>query len=330
MMFSKPTVSIAVTTLIAISLQPAHASVCGVSCSSLQEAHDAIKDLITEDDKGCTYDQPSTDEVNAMEGVVMNMMYASPGDCESITLPIILTAAGYELEEITDVGNQYCIFATVTAGNGIGNRALFPWGSVIVNLEPTAQPLSIDIPHPRNDYKTSNQGIVVFRDTNAKVYVVSGSERDTDVNAPACGGVQDQDDYYAADAAHNDQHGFHAAVLAVADYYTLNGLDHTAIQFHGIGTSSCPGVDAYLTHGRSSSCPATGTDKINYLRNEFLQAASAAGEGSLVATVPGDSPSCDKSGTKNTQGRYLNGIAREDVCDTALQGCGYTQKVCHV
>ena len=86
-----------------------------------------------------------------------------------------------------------------------------------------------------------------------------------------------------SDAAHSIQTGFHVAVSAIDQYYYHHYHDstgttnkshpenddsssnsyhdyyYTAIQFHGMGDTTCPGIDAYVTHGMANMSSSTTT-----------------------------------------------------------------------
>ena len=83
----------------------------------------------------------------------------------------------------------------------------------------------------------------------ARTFIMSGAHRDAN-NAP-CDCVTGPN-YSEADAAHSTEHGFHAAVEATLAHYEGLGEDYTAFQFHGMGESTCPGVDVYLRTAAAS------------------------------------------------------------------------------
>lgn len=75
--------------------------------------------------------------------------------------------------------------------------------------------LSIDIPHPLNDMYTGEEGIAVFKRTDARSFVLSGSHRNTNAD-DSCQGSS----YKIADAAQNIN-TFQSSVEAIMQFYEL-------------------------------------------------------------------------------------------------------------
>ena len=214
---------------------------------------------------------------------------------ECTTIDLRSLTDKYELLYFHDtvVHQSYCIFMTVSRH--------FPWGTVIVwppspstidadnhstttkttaptpTTNTTYHLLSIDCPHPLHDRGTGEMSIAIFKGPNtARSLVLAGAHRNAAVRhnhstheEPSCQGPT----YAISDAAHSNQTGFHAAVMAIdqyhstsynknynnavaeyhpKDYESNNTYHYTVIQFHGMGDTTRPGVDAcHSWHGTS-------------------------------------------------------------------------------
>lgn len=192
-------------------------------------------------------------------------------------------------------------------GDGAVDRG---WGSVIVNNAPTRE-LNIAIMHPMDDWKTEEQGIGIFKASNSRSFFVAGARRY--VGKPsAC-----QPDYAhsSSDAAHNTALMLFAATQEIDAWYGSRRWHQ--LQFHGMGSGACSGVDVYITNGKNLT-PASGDVslklKVNILKEHPTWSVN----------VPGDSPGCSLSATTNVQGRFLNGVSADAVCATSATA--YSQK----
>lgn len=250
------------------------------------------------------YTVPTGSQLTDWKTVIASML---AGNCGTIVLPVSLQS-NFTIQTFNDTGNSrsYCLLAETADGDSDGFFDL-GWGTFIVYAAATTN-LSIDISHPRNDTNTPEQGIVVFKNTGARTFSLANAHRRANSVASSC-----QGSFHVADAAHNTTHTFHATLEAMDTYYS--GLSQTfhSIQFHGMATDSCPGVDVYITHGRNTT--PSGSDPIDDLKANFIAAVPSAW--GLTVTVPGDSPSCTLTGTTNVQGRLLNGVTSGSECGTA-------------
>lgn len=239
---------------------------------------------------------PTTTVITDWKTVVTEML---GGNCDAITLPSTLTGI-YAVTTFTDTGQDYCVAMEILDGDD-DNVVDRDWGTFIVNKSLTRN-LSIDIPHPRNDSNTDDQGIALFKMLSARTFVMAGAHRYANSVVSSC-----QSSYEQADVAHNVENLFFPAVEVIADYYQAISLTYTSLQFHGMGSSQCDGVNVYLTHGMNATPLASET--IVSLQSNLLTAQST-----WTVTVPGDSPGCTLHGTTNVEGRLLNGVASASVC----------------
>jgi hypothetical protein len=239
------------------------------------------------------------------------------GKCDDIALPEHLKMA-YTVGTFTDKQNnvKYCVLME-TLDENKDNRIDRGWGTFIVNHQPTRE-LSIQAPHPLYDIGTETQAMAVFKGVNARSFLLAGSHREAN---PARSTCQPSTGEGEADAGHNDTSLFFVATQALLEYYNANGKEWTAIQFHGMGASSCPGVDAFLTYG-SSAAPQPG-EKILDLRANIAQRNPQ-----WVIRVPGETPACNLTGGTNVEGRLLNNVPADQVC--TIGATAYTGKFIHI
>ncbi len=256
------------------------------------------------------------DVVTAMLDVVDDADPAAA--CDAIALPASL-AGLYDVTAFTDAasGEDYCVLAEIAE---VGDTDKKAWGTFVTDLAP-ARELNLQIPHPLNDSNTPEEGMSVFKAIGARSFLLSGAHRNANDATSPC-----QSSYKEADAAHNVEHMFAPTTEATLAWYQARQLDDElrVVQFHGMGSSTCSGVDAYMTYGRGpgDGTPSPGDDILD------LQAELAAAHPGWVVVVPGGSPTCTLNATTNTQGRLLNGVAAGDVCDTAASQ--YSGRFIHI
>ena len=250
------------------------------------------------------------------------------GQCDDIVLPAGLGGV-YSASTFIDVdnGQNYCVLMEILDqdDNGVVDRG---WGTFIVNPDPSRE-LSIQIAHPIHDIGTAAQGIGVFKGSNSRSFLMAGAHRYANYVCSACQhpecsageAVPEPQDYLEADVAHNVENLFQPAVEELLEFYDGIGTSFAALQFHGMGTSSCPGVDVYMTYGLS--LPPAVDDKILELQSNLMSRNPT-----WTVPVPGDSPSCGLHGSTNVPGRFLNNVAVGDVCTTYASG--YSERFFHI
>ncbi len=251
---------------------------------------------------------PTTAQQADWDTLVTQML---AGQCDGIVLPASL-AGIYTVKTFTDADNSvdYCV-AFETADSDDNNIVDLGWGTFIINPTPLLY-YSIDVSHPKHDSNTDDQGIGIFKGTGAYTYVAAGSHRHANSVVSAC-----QGSFEVADVAHNTENFFHTAVARIH----ASRSDVTSLQFHGMGASTCAGVDVYMTHGSANA--ASPTDPISVLKEKLIEQNPT-----WIVNVPGDTPGCTLHGTTNTQGRLINGVAAGAVCGTGASS--YTGRFIHV
>lgn len=238
------------------------------------------------------------------------------GRCDDIALASLKN--NYSVASFTDKGNntKYCVMMEVVDqdNNAFVDRG---WGTFIVNNAPSRE-LNIQAPHPLFDLDTEAQAIGVFKGVGARTYLVAGAHRDANKERTTC--EPDTGDG-VADASHNSNTIFQSASQAIMDYYNSNNKNWVAIQFHGKATTSCPGVDAFMTYG--STAPPKPGEKLLELKANVLKRHP-----NWVVTVPGDAPPCTLNATDNVTGRLYNNVPATNVCPVAASI--YTGRFIHI
>jgi hypothetical protein len=287
------------------------------SCDTLNKLVDFVKDRMPEEDSSL-YSAPDAQTLVDWRQTISQIM---AGQCETLVLPTTLSNH-YTVLAFTDAadGRDYCVLYE-TGDNDVNGVIDRGWGTFVFSGAGDAKNLSIDVPHPLHDSDTPAQGIAIFKGTNARTFAMAGAHRNA-IDAPSP--CINNPDYKLADATHNAQHTFQATTQALNAHYAAEGQEYTALQFHGMGESTCADVDVYITHGTDQT-PADGA-LIDQLKENF-SAAIPAPWNWLVA-VPGDAPGCNLNGISNVQGRLLNGVTEDSVCQ--IQAAGYSGHFVHI
>lgn len=245
---------------------------------------------------------PSTTEQSAFRQVLKSMLN---GACETIPLPLSLTGI-YTTRSFkdSDTAKTYCTLVEVkdADGNGKVDRG---WGTVIVDNAPKRE-LNIAITHPIDDWKTEEQGIGVFKGTASRTFFLAGARRN--VGTPSM--CQPDSAHSSSDAAHNTAMMLFGATQELDAWYGSKTWHQ--LQFHGMSTTACPGVDIYITNGKNLT-PISG-DKLLAFKTNILSKHPT-----WSVTVPGDASSCGLHASTNVQGRSLNGVVEENICTTAAK-----------
>ena len=242
------------------------------------------------------YVTPTPDEQADFATVVTQMMN---GQC-GFPLPDSLSA-NYQVGPFTDsvTGKTYCVLMEVLSANGrVVDKG---WGTFIVNNNAARPTLNQSAPHPRFDSMTENQAINIFQDTDSGSYLMCGAHRHTSGQT----GGSCEANYGEADCAHQNNTMFHAAVVALDQFYA--GASWTHIQWHG--NAMCPTdptvtMDVFGSQGFAQDQPPDSN--VASLRD--LMAVNQPDY--VFVLTPSDA--CPLNGTENVQGRYLNGA--DNVC----------------
>jgi len=112
---------------------------------------------------------------------------------------------------------------------------------------------------------------------------------------------------------------FHPANVALKAHYPDNNF--TAIQLHGIAEQTCPGVDVMMSYGLSN-VKQDPTQKLMILYAKLQEITTWA------IHYAGDGSGCTMIGTTNPQGRYMNGVPEDQLCNQPASS--YAQTWIHI
>jgi hypothetical protein len=226
------------------------------------------------------------------------------GRCDDIALPSSLSPA-YSVGAFVDGDNHhsYCVLMEILDddANGKVDRG---WGTFMTSATASRE-INVQVAHPLSDTRVEVEGAGIFKGIDGRSYLLAGAHREANSSPSACQAM-----YTDSDVAHNIANCFQATTVQMKSFYDVLGADFTVFQFHGMATTTCPGVNVYLTRGLSSTPVAA--DLIFTLKANLL-----AHNPTWVVSVPGDTPACSLNGTTNVQGCFLNGVEAGSVCFTA-------------
>ncbi|MDJ0764304.1 MAG: C25 family cysteine peptidase [Myxococcota bacterium] len=218
----------------------------------------------------------------------------------------------YELVQITDTGwGDQTLYGLIPASGNTDYRGYY-------FLRPNSAvscALVIEAPHPKYDTRTGVLSSELFREIGARTFAMAGTHRCSNSDATLCDGSttscgSPSQSYRESDMAHTDSAFFQVFHEAASE----ETVSTRVIQVHGF-SSDASDPEFTASDGRTANNPS-GT----YLSNHFTSV--------LESKIEGDSSkggnSCNLEGdinllcgTTNTQGRFTNGVASDDVCDTA-------------
>ena len=234
-------------------------------------------------------------EARAQFRTVYRRMLA--GDC-AFALPPALEGV-MRLRAFTDTGNgrTYCVLMETRDDDGDGHVDR-GWGT-FVTYDKATNELNHSAPHPLFDDGTERQAAAIFRDTDARSFMMCGAHR----RAHGQLGGACEPKYGVADCAHQDDTLFHAAVVEMADYYGTQPWAH--VQWHG--NVSCAPVGVYASLGFAAPQPADSA--LRMLRSRMAARHPEVKPFELT----GEGSTCILNATENVEGRFLNGSTQ--VCE---------------
>lgn len=203
---------------------------------------------------------------------------------------------GYKVINIIDnsgdANNEYYVIKSVSDNL---------WGTFIFNKNPKRKKLVIQIPHPKHDTHTGEQGILVFRNSGSFAYFLSGAKRCNSSYYTDCSGSttacsDSYENYRQSDQAHNVISAFQKATEILE-----NNIDSLIyIQFHGFSKGSS---DPHIIMSNGTNNSPDGVDYLSLLSNEL-----AAIDKNLTFKIAHLDISWTRLiATTNTQGRLING-----------------------
>ena len=254
------------------------------------------------------YVEPTSTQRAAWRTVVKQML---KGSCDFAVPAGLRRIVQVRTFADTENGRHYCLLMEVSDWNG--NRYVDHGFGTFIVYNSAIRQVSHQAVHPIADSATDSQAISVFKATDSRSYLMAGAHRDANAAASTC-----HPSYPQSDASHNSHTMVQATNEALQEYY--RAAPWFAIQWHGMAASTCPNTDVYTSHGGQVT-PAP-TDKIAVLRDRLLMHHPT-----WHVDLPA-SNSCSLNATENMQGRLLNGVAPDKVCDTGASG--YTQTFIHI
>jgi len=292
-------------------------------CKTLGELVVELKKIVPLE--GDEYKMPYTKTLKDWQNVIGQML---EGDCRNIDLHNYLNLEGryklYKFKDTTviDKPKYYCVFTSTETKKMTKNinGAVYPWGTFITRIRQPDETvriynLSIDVPHPLADMNTYEEGVQIYKESQARSMYLAGSHRRTVPDKSDCGG------YNKADASHNYQHPLTFTTMAVENYWTSKGKQFAVIQIHGKGDKGpCKKSDIFVadgaanTHGNRQN-PGPIAEKFTENLKKFM-----SGSVNQIDTVKSN-PDCELGATQNIQARFLNGMTeKSEMCDIGLGG----------
>lgn len=209
------------------------------------------------------------------------------GICRNSQLTDVLNPY-YELAEFHDAtrSQSYCALVE-RPGASVG------WGSMIVNRAATSD-FVVQVPHPVYELGTWEWGAGVFAETDAHVFMMAGTHRYANADG-------------SSDVAHNADSPFQAVLAGILSGRVASAFE--VMQVHGMGTSTCEGVDVHIANGEYGTPPADAS--IRQLKEVTLEHHP-----SWAVTVTDEPPECWLNARTNVQARLMLDQAHP-ACDDA-------------
>jgi hypothetical protein len=198
-------------------------------------------------------------------------------------------------------GRFYCVLLEVhdAAGDGIVDRG---FGTFIV--DPSAErEITHEAPHPIADAGTELEAVTVFKGTRSRSYLLAGAHRSAlSSRQPSCTGEGSR-----SDVAHDTNNMFYATNAVIAEHY--GDARFWVVQWHGMAKGTCSFSDVHLSNG-------LGDRSARRLSLSNLRRALLLEHPSWRVTMAGAS-TCGLDATGNVEGRWLNGVSPDEVCDAS-------------
>jgi hypothetical protein len=121
------------------------------------------------------------------------------------------------------------------------------WGTYVIRAKGFSSEVVVEAPHPIADDRTELEGVVIFRQINARALLVAGTNRCANQDYSPCSGKTmscgQLEPYRTSDVAHAAQSMFQAAHEALVSC----GGGRVALQLHGNDLGNCP--DVFVSNG---------------------------------------------------------------------------------
>lgn len=227
----------------------------------------------------------------------------------------------YQIVRYVDTGNNDTRYLMLKENTPISTG----WGTYVLQDSGLFRDIAIEIPHPRYDMQTDEQGVDIFRQLNAHALLMAGTHRcansaysPCDGSTTVCSGGTPEP-YRESDVSHATQTMFHIShrVLVECGFHTV------AAQFHGNGNASCP--DLFI-----SNTTCTPGERASRLYTNAVSECSDDGYSIDIADCL--DPECPLKGSTNVQGRHSNrcAIPGYDPCDTPTSNPSEPEQFIHL
>lgn len=230
---------------------------------------------------------------------------------------------------ILEQGFPYHIVRFADTGYGGGTYYLLRedtpisvgWGTYLIN-EDHLRDVVIEVPHPGCELHTEDEGIELFRQADARAFMMAGTNRCANTGYSPCSGTTTfcgrEEPHRTSDVAHATQTMFHAAHRALVE----PGDDTVAVQVHGCTDADCP--DLFVSN--TTCLPGE-------LGQRFYRNALIACQGFSVDLADCTPPECQLVGMTNVQGRFSNGsfwLSDFEPCTDSAPGPSQPEQFLHL
>ena len=259
--------------------------------------------------------------IDNMPGATPAGLYLQPGASSRTTWRGIIQDildASYESANASATSLEYrVVLFTDTTGSAPVTHCVLErtptstsryWGTFVFNLSPRRPQLAILCPHPKYDSNTGKQGFLVYKETGARAYFVSGTHRCNGTSFTPCDGWTtvcnpSGEGYRYSDQAHVVLGTFQLTLEEMLAVYP----DLVVIQPHGFSKEAS---DPDLIVSNGTRYTPSGPDYLVQLCNNLLLQDNSL----TFKVIHVDLDWSKLTATTNTQGRLINGSS--DPCGT--------------
>lgn len=232
---------------------------------------------------------PTMEQMSTWETIVQALL---EDDLAGVCQLIQLNRLPYQLIDYRDEGNDGQRYLMLKERTPIS----LGWGTYLMRAEQPVRELVIEVPHPRYDLGTKEEGVDMFRELNARALLIAGTHRCANTTyspdegtTKACNGSREP--YRTSDVAHATQSIFHRTHQLLVPPQG----NSRALQLHAHGRTACP--DLFISN--TTNTPSTFTIQLYTTMRTHCPHLSVG--------YPNDGHStCPLVGSTNVQGQYSN------------------------
>jgi hypothetical protein len=223
---------------------------------------------------------------------IIKSILTYPNECKKISL-------GKNLKEhyqLSVLDNEFCVLRPKT-------NVRAQWGTLIVKMNKNShESVHIQCPHPITDGHVLAQSFAVFKNSkNSKSLLISGTMRNVSLTE-----INNCQKYYRYDVAHNDEFLFQKTTEIIP-------RNEIILQFHGMADSTCE-EDVFISNGFKYSGNQSSGDA-NMLK--LTQITRMVAPNWRIENTK--TSNCKLVAASNVQGRFFNGVERNQVCHQNAQ-----------